>query len=369
MQLTQLRLHNFRSYPQVTLLPPEGVTILVGDNGAGKTNLLEAIHLCCLGRSHRTSTDQDMIRLGQETCGVHAKVQRQNGVDEVGVRLFQQQKQKKLIYVNGKTVTRIGELMGHMTCVMFSPEDVDIIKGSPLGRRRFLDMLLSQCLPAYFYALQHYNNILKQRNALLRSIAKEGGDPAQMPAWDEQLASACVPLVRARQQAVARLNELAQAHYAYVSGKEDERLQLRYRGSLQDSVTPQTDLQAMLRSSLPDDLRRLTSSCGPHRDDLLISLNGGEIRSYGSQGQIRTAVLAMRLAEIDILTKAQGEAPLLLLDDVLSELDIGRRSRLIMHLQRVQTLITCTDLADVERVRAACVLRVQDGQISQEIAT
>lgn len=368
MHLIQLRLHNFRSYQQVTLLPPAGVTILLGENGAGKTNLLEAIHLCCLGRSHRTSSDQDMIRLGQETCGVHAKVQRQNGVDEVGVRLFQQQKQKKLIYVNGKTVSRIGELMGHMTCVMFSPEDVDIIKGGPQGRRSFLDMLLSQCLPAYFYALQHYNNILKQRNALLRAIAKEGADPAQMPAWDEQLAVACVPLVRARQQAVARLGELSQGHYAYISGKEEERLQLRYRGNLQDSVTPQEDLKAMLSFGLSDDLRRLTTGCGPHRDELLINLNDHEIKSFGSQGQIRTAVLAMRLAEIDILTKAQGEAPLLLLDDVLSELDMGRRSRLIMHLQRVQTLITCTDLADVERVRAACVLRVKDGQISQESA-
>lgn len=369
MHLTQLRLHNFRSYQQVTLLPPEGITILVGDNGAGKTNLLEAIHLCCLGRSHRTSSDQDMIRLGQETCGVHAKVQRQNGVEEVGVRLFQQQRQKKLIYVNGKTMPRIGELMGHMTCVMFSPEDVDIIKGGPQGRRRFLDMLLSQCLPAYFYALQHYNNILKQRNALLRAIVKDGADPAQMPAWDEQLASACMPLVRARHQAVARLDELSQGHYAYISGKENERLQIHYRGNLQDSIKPQEDLQAMLRTSLPDDLRRLTTSCGPHRDEILINLDDQEIRSFGSQGQIRTAVLAMRLAEIDILTKAQGEAPLLLLDDVLSELDTGRRSRLILGLQRVQTLITCTDLADVERVRAICVLRVKDGQISQESST
>ena len=368
MHLAQLRLHNFRSYQQVTLLPPDGVTIIVGENGAGKTNLLEAIHLCCLGRSHRTSSDQDMIRLGQETCGVHAKVKRHHGMDEVGVRLFQQQKQKKLIYVNGKTVPRIGELMGHMTCVMFSPEDTDIIKGGPQGRRRYLDMLLSQCLPAYFYSLQHYNNILKQRNALLRSIAKEGSDPAQMPAWDEQLALACAPVVRARRQAVARLDDLSREHYAFISGKEEERLQLKYQGSLKDSVNPQDDLLSMLRLGLADDLRRMTTNSGPHRDDILIQLNAQEIRAFGSQGQIRTAVLAMRLAEIDILTKAQGEAPLLLLDDVLSELDMGRRSRLIMHLQRVQTLITCTDLSDVDSVQSACVLRVQDGQISQESA-
>ncbi|MHC1786333.1 MAG: DNA replication/repair protein RecF [Christensenellales bacterium] len=365
MHLTQIRLHNFRCYQQLTLLPPRGITMLVGDNGAGKTNLLEAIHLCCLGRSHRTSDDQDMIRQGEETCAVHAKVQRGGGIDEVGVRLYPQQKRRKLIFVNGKTVGRIGELMGHMTCVMFSPEDINVIKDGPQGRRRFLDMLLSQCLPAYFYALQHYNLVLKQRNALLRAVARQGADPQQLPDWDEQLALACVPLVRARRDAVQRLSDLAGRHYAYISGKEGETLLLTYHSSLKDSADLKADLLGALRRGQEDDIRRQMTCHGPHRDDILVQLRGRELQAFGSQGQIRSAMLAMRLAEIDILTKAQGEAPLLLLDDVLSELDQGRRSRLMMGLQDVQTFITCTDLADVEQIRPACVLQVKDGQISQ----
>ncbi len=366
MHLTQLRLHNFRSYAQLTLLPPKGITILVGENGAGKTNLLEAIHLCCLGRSHRTTVDQDMIRQDEDTSAVHAKVQRRNGIDEVGVRLYQQQRRRKLVYVNGKTVSRLGELMGHMTCVMFSPEDLGIIKDGPQGRRRFLDMLLSQCVPGYFYALQHYNAVLKQRNALLRAINREGADASQLPDWDAQLAQSALPLVRARRQAVQRLDELACGHYSHISLRQQERLALAYRGSLQDSLDISDDLLRMLAQSRQDDIRRMLTSQGPHRDDILVTLGGHELRAFGSQGQIRTAVLAMRLSEIDILTKAQGEAPLLLLDDVLSELDQFRRARLIGNLQNVQTLITCTDLQDVKQFQPACVLRVKDGQIIEE---
>ena len=146
MFIQSLRLHDFRSYHQVLLTPPAGVTVFVGENGAGKTNLLEAVHLCCLGRSHRTAFDREMIRAGQETAAVQVRVQRADGVDEVGVRLYSPlQKKRKLLYINGKTAARTGELMGHVTCVMFSPEDLDIVRGAPQGRRRFVDMLLSQC--------------------------------------------------------------------------------------------------------------------------------------------------------------------------------------------------------------------------------
>ena len=365
MQLKQLRLHRFRSYAQLALMPPAGLTVFVGENGAGKTNLLEAVHLCCLGRSHRTSNDQDMIQVGADTAAVHATVQRGPLTDEVGVRLFQQQRQKKLIYVGGKTVPRIGELMGHMTCVMFSPEDLDIIKGGPQLRRRFVDMMLSQCLPGYFYALQHYNAVLKQRNALLKMIARDGADARQLGVWDEQLAGASPALVRARRQAAARLGELAGQHYAYIGGRPEETLAVRYQGNLADSEDIAKDHLQLLSRSREDDLRRLTTAHGPHRDDLLFNLSGQELRSFGSQGQIRTAVLSLRLAEIDILTQAQGDAPLLLLDDVLSELDLGRRARLLSGLQHVQTLLTCTDLGEVEHLSPSCVLRVQNGEILQ----
>ena len=280
MFIQSLRLHDFRSYHQVLLTPPAGVTVFVGENGAGKTNLLEAVHLCCLGRSHRTAFDREMIRAGQETAAVQVRVQRADGVDEVGVRLYSPlQKKRKLLYINGKTAARTGELMGHVTCVMFSPEDLDIVRGAPQGRRRFVDMLLSQCGAGYYYALQTYNAALKQRNALLHDLAR-GGNPAQLDAWDEQLAAAAAPVVRARQYAAQNLSALSRGHYAYISGRENEPFSLRYAGCLAESAQPSEDLLRLLQRSRAEDIRRMTSTVGPHRDDLALSLAGAD--AHGS---------------------------------------------------------------------------------------
>ena len=174
MRMAGIRLHDFRGYKQVLLSPPEGVTVLVGENGAGKTNLLEAVHLCCLGKSHRTSVDKEMIRRGEETAAVQLTVEKRDGRHEVGVRLYENARKKKVVYVNGKTASRVGELMGHATCVIFSPEDLSLVKEGPQARRRFLDMLLSEQQRAYFYALQTYMSALKQRNALLKQKQQHG---------------------------------------------------------------------------------------------------------------------------------------------------------------------------------------------------
>ncbi|MDI9520091.1 MAG: DNA replication/repair protein RecF [Bacillota bacterium] len=363
MRLTQLRLHQFRSYEELTLMPPQGITVFIGENGAGKTNLLEAIHLCCLGRSHRTSNDRDMVRIGSRSCAVHAKVKRAAVDDEVGVRLFAQQGERKVIYVNGKTVSRIGELMGHMTCVMFSPEDLDLVKGAPQGRRNFLDMLLSQCQAAYFYAIQTYHSILRQRNALLKEIVKGRADSRSLAVWDEQLAKAAEPIVTQRRDAAFAISEVASEHYAFISKRQKEHFFLRYQGSLTESYNPMKDLLKQLEETREDDLRRLTTSAGPHRDDVKLMLAGQDMRAFSSQGQARTAALAMRLAQIDILTKAHRETPLLLLDDVLSELDEGRQARLLMRLDRMQTLLTCTDISGIHPINPSCVLTVKDGQV------
>lgn len=363
MRLQQLRLHQFRSYEQLTLMPPPGITILIGENGAGKTNLLEAIHLCCLGRSHRTSNDRDMIRLGSTTCAVHARVQRAVVRDEVGVRLFAPQGERKVVFVNGKTVSRMGELMGHMTCVMFSPEDLDLVKGAPKGRRIFLDMLLAQSQAAYFYALQQYNAVLRQRNALLKEIARNRADPKLLDIWDEQLAKSAAPIVIQRRDAAGAISELATGHYAYIAGRTKERFFLRYQGLLMDSLDPAKDLLLRLNASREDDIRRQTTTAGPHRDDLQLMLSGNDMRAFASQGQARTAALAMRLAQIDILTRAHQETPLLLLDDVMSELDAGRQSRLLVRLDRMQTLITCTELNSIKNIQPSCVLTVKEGKV------
>ena len=365
MYIESLRLHDFRSYRQVMLTPPRGTTVFVGENGTGKTNLLEAVHLCCLGRSHRTSNDREMIRSGAETCAVQVRVQRGDGADTVGVRLFMPtEKKRKVLHINGKTASRTGELMGHVTCVMFSPEDIELMRGAPQGRRRFLDMLLSQCGAGYFYALQNYNSALKQRNALLHAIAKGEARTAQLEVWDEQLAAAAAPVVKARQYAAGSLCQLAAGHYAHIGGRENEVFALRYMGHLAESAAPAEDLLRLLHARREEDLRRVTTTAGPHRDDLLLSLSGEDMRAFASQGQMRTAVLALRLSEVDMLTQRQGESPLLLLDDVLSELDAGRRTRLLSRISGIQTLLTCTDLSDLTGAKADAVLHVKLGEIT-----
>ncbi|MDY3279301.1 MAG: DNA replication/repair protein RecF [Eubacteriales bacterium] len=361
MRITGLRLHDFRCYRQMLLSPPEGVTVLVGENGAGKTNLLEAIHLCCLGKSHRTSQDKEMIRRDQETAAVQLTVDRRDGKHEVGVRLFENARRRKIVYVNGKTASRMGELMGYATCVIFSPEDLGLVKDGPQARRRFLDMLLSQQQKAYFYALQGYMTALKQRNAVLKL-----GDQRQLPAWDEQLALAAAPVARLRRDAGEMLGQRAQVHYRYIGGRDEEILTLRYKSALADSEDPAEAMRQGLAACRREDLARQTTCFGPHRDDLELLLSGEPLKAFGSQGQMRTAALSMKLAAFDLLEAAQGEPPLLLLDDVLSELDPDRRRRLITRIGRAQALLTCTDRGDFQGARPACVLRVKNGEITEE---
>ena len=361
MRVTGLRLRDFRGYQQVLLTPPDGVTVLVGENGAGKTNLLEAVHLCCLGKSHRTGTDAEMIRQGQETAAVQLTVEKADGRHEVGVRLFANAKRKKLAYVNGKTASRMGELMGHATCVIFSPEDLSLVKDGPQARRRFLDMLLCQRQRAYFYALQTYMAALRQRNALLKA-----GDLRVLPVWDEQLAAAAEPLVRLRREACEALNASAAKHYRYIGGREEETFSMRYAGQLMEADAIREKMLEALSAHRVEDERRQTTTFGPHRDEIELLLKDEPIKAYGSQGQMRTAALSMKLAAFDLLERSQGEPPLLLLDDVLSELDPERRRRLIARIGRAQALMTCTDPGDFIGARPACVLHVKNGELTQE---
>ncbi len=360
MKILSLRLRSFRSYEQLQLCPPDGVTVLVGENGAGKTNLLEAVHLCCLGKSHRTGSDRDMIRTGAESAAVQLTVERQDGVHDVGVRLFEKERRRKLIYINGKTAPRIGELFGHATAVIFSPEDLRIVRDGPEARRRFMDMLLCQRKQSYFYALQTYTTALRHRNALLK-----GEDMRQMPVWDEELCKAAGALVKNRRELAEEMDLMCREHYAHIGGRADELFSVGYSGPLAGSDDVAGDMLRGLERSRGEDIRRQTTTFGPHRDDLSLTLSGADMRAFASQGQVRTAALSMKLAAFDVLEKTQGEPPLLLLDDVLSELDPERRRRLLRRVRRVQTLLTCTDLSDLTGADPACVLRVGAGSITE----
>ena len=360
MRFTSLRLARFRNYDSLELSPHPGITVLYGPNGSGKTNLLEAMHLLSVGRSHRTANDREMIAAGANVALVHGQTRRLDGAHEVEVRLYPLEKPKKRVLLYGKPAQRVADLMGHATTVMFSPEDLRIVRDGPVMRRRFLDMQLSQIRPGYLRALKTYLGVLERRNALLRQNRTAGvNDFAnQLAAWDEQLAVAAAPVANARRWFLERLSPGAAEQYAAISENPGERFELRYASPFSRDDDPARVMLAGLRRTRGEDVQRMFTAFGPHRDDMGLMLCGRELRAFGSQGQMRTAVLSMKLGEIRLIREEMGEPPALLLDDVFSELDVRRRGALLRSTEGVQTVLSCTDRQDAADAHADVFLRV-----------
>ena len=362
MRITRLSLRQFRNYQQLTLAPDSGVTVFCGPNAQGKTNILEAIHLCCVGRSHRTSRDEELIRWGERAARVHLLSEQVDGTHEIAVGIVRGGKKKKDVHIGARRAERIGELLGHVCGVLFSPEDLSSVIAVPCERRRFFVMQLSPLGPANFSALQRAARALSQRNALLKEIARS---PALLPTldmWDEQLAAAGAQIAQSRRRAVEKLDELAAtAHASLTEGRE--RLSLQYISQTVDAPDCADRLLVRLREARGEDLRRMTTTVGIHRDDIAIAIDGKEARTYASQGQQRSAVLSLKLAQLELAAHERGEPPILMLDDVMSELDPGRRRQLIERIDRVQTFVTCTDLSDLAGARQGMICHVENGRL------
>ncbi|MDO5297830.1 MAG: DNA replication/repair protein RecF [Clostridia bacterium] len=364
MRVKSLSLRNFRNYEQVSLTPDSGVTVFCGPNAQGKTNILEALHLCCLGRSHRTPRDEELIRWGEQRARVQIATEQGDGTHEVTILLDRTQRRKKTVRIGMRQAERIGELLGNVCGVLFSPEDLAIVKSGPSERRRFIDMQLSQLRPAYFYALQRAVRTLNQRNALLKEIARDGSLLGTLDMWDEQLALCGAEIAANRREAIGILSQsAARAHTSLTSGKEV--LRLWYISQTEDAPDAAERLLARLRAARSEDLRRCTTTVGIHRDDIGISIDGKEARTFASQGQQRSAVLSLKLAQLDMAGQERGEAPILMLDDVMSELDPDRRRQLIERIDRVQTFVTCTDISDLAGARQGTVYHVDNGVLSR----
>lgn len=360
MRFTSLRLQQFRNYPFLEWAPHAGTTVLYGPNGSGKTNLLEAMHLLSLGRSHRTATDREMIAAGESVALARGETARIDGKHDVEVRLYPFQKPQKRVLLYGKPAQRIGDLMGHVTVVMFSPEDLRIVRDGPAARRRFLDMQLSQIRPSYLKALKNYLSVLDSRNALLKQNKYENVSDfaTQLDTWDDQLAKAAVSVVNARKWFLSELGHNATAQYAAIAENPDEPFELSYASPFARSDKPYQTMLEGLRRARREDMQRLYTTFGAHRDDVGMTLCGNELRAFGSQGQLRTAVLSMKLGEIKLIENEMGEYPALLLDDVFSELDAKRRGALLKSAEGVQTILTCTDRQDAAGAHADEFLRV-----------
>ncbi|MCL2433122.1 MAG: DNA replication/repair protein RecF [Clostridia bacterium] len=351
MHITSLTLRRFRTYENLVLPVLAGTTAFVGPNAEGKTNILEAVYCCCVGRSHRAHHDREMIAEGHDEGRIILDYENNFGLGNIEIQLFSNK--RKRILCDGKPVPRIGELYGKLNCVLFSPEDLALVKGGPGLRRAYVDIALSQARPAYFLQLQRYTHILKQRNALLR--AEQPG--TALWAWDEQLAATGAEVMAGRSAFIDRLAAKATEIHRDICGE-----------TLNVSYEPNVDAGNFLNILQKDhaaDISRGSTNHGPHRDDIMLHVENRPARIYASQGQQRTVALALRIAELCVLRDASGQWPVLLLDDVLSELDGARRAALLALLPHVQTLITGTDAKDLRTLADCAIYNVLNGSVER----
>jgi DNA replication and repair protein RecF len=382
MRLTHLSLHNFRNYVRLDLDLSEGVTVLLGDNAQGKTNLLEAIYYLATSRSPHAGAERELVNwltVEQEPlpyARLVGRLARGGGETSIEITLTQQQnhgtRYRKQIRLNG-VARRAMDLLGHLNVVLFLPEDIGLVSGSPSGRRRYLDATLCQIDPVYCRTLSRYNQIVTQRNALLRDLRERGGDPTQLAFWDARLVEHGASLVARRRSALLALDELScTVHGELTDGAE--RLHLRYVSSveLDDGEAEEgigTAYRAQLQALRQREIPAGVTLIGPHRDEMRFLVNKVDAGIYGSRGQQRTVALALKLAEVKLMERETGECPVLLLDDVLSELDAQRRGFLLERLEDgpQQSVVTTTDLhALPESFLGRCSLwRIQVGVLRE----
>lgn len=331
-RLSRLAVRDFRNLAHVDLAPPADGFVLIGENGQGKTNLLESIYYLQILRSARGARDADLVRFGAEGFHIGATVAT-DGVHEIGVG-FERAGKRKRVRLDGAIPERLSDALGALPSVMFSPADVDLIGGAPNGRRRYLDIMLALTSRGYLAALQRYRTALAQRNAALRDVvrAARGSAAASVTVWEPPLAEHGALLWAARRAWVESVASRFEALCDEIG--EVGRVRVRYASALSLTEDPAAALSALLEEKRSHDLRRGITSVGPHRDDLVIGLDGRELRVFGSAGQQRTAAIALRMLEAATLARATGRAPLFLLDDPFAELDARRASRILAMLTR-----------------------------------
>jgi DNA replication and repair protein RecF len=369
MHLKSLHLRAFRNYSEQQLDFQAPKTILVGDNAQGKSNLLEAVELLSSLKSHRTSRDRDLVLEGATAAMITAQLDRRYGPAELRLRL--PVTGRRGYQVNQETVRRQADFLGVLNAVQFSCLDLELVRGGPDSRRQWLDTLLIQLEPLYAHILTQYQQVLKQRNSLLKQ-ARQGQviDPIALTLWDQQLAEFGTHISRRRARALSRLIPLAQDWHQRISGHQ-EKLEIIYQPNVpwqaDDPATIQQAFLAKFSQRRIAEQQLGTSVVGPHRDEIVLTINQTPAKAYGSQGQQRTLVLALKLAELHLLETIIGEPPLLLLDDVLAELDLHRQGQLLAAIEdRFQTLITTTHLNRFEPhwLGSAEIYQVQQGQLT-----
>lgn len=358
MKIKQLKLKNYRNYDLLELDFDPSTNILYGDNAQGKTNILESIYMCGTTKSHRGTKDRDMIRFGQEEAHIEAVIDKKGVPFEIDIHL--KNNSPKGVAINKMPIRRAIELFGIVNIVFFSPEDLNIIKNGPSERRKFIDLELSQLDKVYLSDLTNYNRIVNQRNKLLKDVYDRKDLMETLDIWDLQLVNYGKKIIDRRNKFIVELNEIVgKVHEQLTGGKE--HLQIYYEPSVSSM-----DFETNLIKNREKDIKMKSTSVGPHRDDICFMSDGLDIRKFGSQGQQRTAALSLKLSEIEIVKKVINDTPILLLDDVLSELDKHRQNYLLDSISDIQTLITCTGLDDFvnNRFHINKIMHVDNGKVA-----
>ncbi|MBR0576536.1 DNA replication/repair protein RecF [Proteiniclasticum sp. BAD-10] len=342
MKIRNISLMNYRNYEELNIELGKDVNVFQGENAQGKTNVLESIYYCAFGRSHRTAKSKDLIQWEKENARIRVYIEKDRLDKTIEINLLTDG--KKSISVNKVRLHKIGDLLGILNVVMFSPEDLKIVKESPGLRRKFLDMEISQLDRRYYNALVVYNQILAERGALLKSRRV---DRNILDIYDQKLAQEASYIAKQRVNYIHLLNVHGQPiHQEITTNKEEIRFEYKCSFSLEGNL--QDNLKKELSRKREMDMDRGTTSAGIHRDDFTIRINGADAKDFGSQGQQRTAVLTMKFASLEIIRKINGEYPILLLDDVLSELDLSRKKFILKSIENIQTVITCTGVENIE---------------------
>ena len=360
MIIKSLELANFRNYEELNISFDKGTNILYGDNAQGKTNILEAIYVSATTKSHKGSKDKEIINFDKEEAHIRTYLEKENVETRVDMHL--RKNKSKGIAIDGQKIKKAADLMGLLNVVFFSPEDLSIIKDGPAERRRFADMELCQLDSFYLYNLNHYNKIIGQRNKLLKDMYFQPELKETLNIWDSQLVSFGSKIIERREQFVKQLGDIIFDIHKKLSGGKEE-LVIAYEPDV--SIE---DFEKQMKYNQDKDIRLKQTTTGPHRDDFSFVVNGVDIRKYGSQGQQRTAALSLKLSEIELVKKISKDTPVLLLDDVLSELDSNRQNYLLNSIGDIQTIITCTGLDEFinNRFEINKIFKVTNGTVNCE---
>lgn len=359
MKIKKLFLQNFRNYERENFEFSDGLNILFGKNGQGKTNCAEAVFYLCTGTSLRIRHDKQLIRMGAECANIVAEAENRYGRVTIEADIYEN---KREIRVNGSKIHKNADLMGHINSVFFSPGELRLIQDGPDERRRFMNISISQTSPAYYTALLRYNKILDQRNTLLKNrdvnLVLD-----TLPVWDEQLCKYAAVIVKKRAEFVEKLAPYAKEYHAFLTDGGEELVIKPDRVYEGEESEISKKLLTRLENNYEKDLRLGFTTVGPHRDDLEVTIGGVDAKAYASQGQTRTAALALKLSEVQIFKALSGESPILVLDDVMSELDLPRRKKLLKCISELQTVLTCTHAERVLYGTECNKIRIENGRI------